>query len=136
MTDPDPDDAPQDDHERRYEAFGAPYPYELREGVEEAPDGFPTEEERNWIALPLTSFMYTLDQIAYLLNVKPSAIGNYVRFRGAGRRDPNPDKDKMVAVPLRTIEDQVHAEWRVAESEFIRFCRDHNLVIYSLQMGL
>ena len=79
--------------------------------------------------------MYTLDQVAGLLNVQITGLQHHVRFMGVNRVQPNPkgsdQKDiRMKAVSILPTHLHKEREWRIPRSEVERYLKDLGLVIY------
>lgn len=70
------------------------------------------------VGLPIRPFLYTLDQVATLLDLEVKDMRDRLYLHGAdtGLRP----KDRMKAVNIGSIE---HPDWRVAEHEFVRWLR-------------
>lgn len=101
--------------------------------------------------LPVTDFLYTLDQIAYLLGVDIKSVPRHVKFLDTGRRQgiqalSNPDsgfstaknkgtsKERMRAIFLLPSALHEKKEWRVPSSELERYLRANNLRIYERKL--
>lgn len=69
------------------------------------------------IQLPATPFLYTLDQVAVLLNLPQKDVEKQCHFigRNVGERKPDQLQAMNVAPGDRP------ADWRVSESEFMRW---------------
>lgn len=79
------------------------------------------------IGLPVREFFYTIDQIAYLLEMEEKYVRSRIIFY-EGRSVGAPRKDEMVAVNFAPEGDK--PEWRVAERFFKRWMRFKGLKIY------
>lgn len=79
------------------------------------------------IGLPLREFMYTIDQIAYLLEMEESYLRSRVIFF-EGRSVGVPTKEEMLAVNVARADEK--PEWRVAERYFKRWMRFKGFKIY------
>lgn len=80
--------------------------------------GTNTPADRQKIGLPPRVFMFTIDQIAYMLNVEERTVKTrylYFEGRSTGRRR----LDLLVAVNVAP--DDVKPDWRVNERELIRW---------------
>lgn len=78
------------------------------------------------IALPVRIFLYTLDQLAALLNVDEDTLRTrYLYFRGLST---GVQGNRMMA---RNIEPDPgeKARWRVAESEVLKYLRNKGFTI-------
>jgi len=81
--------------------------------------------------LPVTEFLYTLDQIAHVLGMSASSLPLAVHFEGLiGRKQGPFSEKKMRAINIIPWELLDAPEWRVQESELIRYMADRKLVIY------
>lgn len=78
------------------------------------------------LGLPLKVFLYTLDQIADMLEINVSASSPYIHW---DRRSVGiPPKDRMVA---RNIAPQgKHPDWRIADMELRRWLKYRGFRIY------
>jgi hypothetical protein len=77
-------------------------------------------EEKSQVNLPVTSFMYTLDQIGSLLGLREFEITrSYIHFdgRSPGIRPLTRMIARNIAGPLEK------PEWRVADKEFVRWLK-------------
>lgn len=73
------------------------------------------------VGLPVKPFLYTLDQIAFLISVEEKTVKtSYLWYKG--RSVGSPPKDKMQAVDISPASAD-KPEWRVAEREFVRWLR-------------
>lgn len=73
------------------------------------------------LGLPLKPFFYTLDQIAYLLEVEERYLkGSLIHFEG--RSVGVCPRDRMKAVDI-SPDDAKRPDWRVDEKTFIRWLR-------------
>lgn len=84
--------------------------------------------ERERIGLPFRPFLYTLDQIATMLNVSLTTFKNtYVHYEGVsiGFREHG----KMWARDIAPEGER--PDWRIAENEFIRWCRFKHFKVYT-----
>lgn len=80
------------------------------------------------VGLPVRPFMFTLDQIAYLLDVtEPKLRQHYIHYQG--RSVGVCPKDKLLAVDI-SPEDTRYPEWRVAEVHLKRWMRFKGWKIY------
>lgn len=79
------------------------------------------------IGLPPRVFLYTLDQIAVMLDVSPTRIAQaYVYF--VGRSIGSRHKHLMVARNIAPPEDP--PEWRIPEREFVRWMKHKGFRYY------
>jgi hypothetical protein len=72
------------------------------------------------VELPLHTFLYTIDQIAYMMNVSESNLRNNTIWY-VGR-----EYGHFNVMRLKAINIKAHGqkpEWRVEEQEFIRFLK-------------
>jgi hypothetical protein len=73
------------------------------------------------VGLPVRDFLYTVDQIATLLEVGETQVyDNYLHYDGRSV-GPRP-KGKMIARDVSS-DDDPKPEWRVTEREFIRWMK-------------
>lgn len=79
------------------------------------------------LGLPPRPFFYTLDQVAYLLQVDLDRFkGSYVFY--AGRSPGIHKKDKIRAVNIAPL--GLTPDWRVQEMELIRWLRSRRIRVY------
>lgn len=72
------------------------------------------------IGLPPITFLYTLDQIAAMVNMQISTLtAKYVYFHLRNTRPKRPDE--MMARNIANPEDA--PDWRIPQAEFIRWLR-------------
>lgn len=86
------------------------------------------QSERDRFDLPPRPFLYTLDQIATMLNLELQTVKtSHIHYdkRSVGVRPGH----KMVARNI--AQEGEKPEWRVAENEFIRYLRKRGFRIYS-----
>lgn len=72
------------------------------------------------VGLPPVVFLYTLDQIAAMINVPPDTFGHsyvYYDLRSTGIKSPNVMMAHNIADP------KAAPDWRISQSEFIRWLR-------------
>jgi hypothetical protein len=82
----------------------------------------------NDVGLPVREFMYTLDQIAYLLNISEDSLKrSHLHFQG--RSVGVCPKDRMLAVDI-SPDNAKKPEWRVAETHLKRWMRFKGWKIY------
>ena len=76
--------------------------------------------EANSIELPLKVFLYTLDQIAYMMDVTETSLkASIVYFQGRDMKRQH--RTQLRAVNISSVNKS--PEWRVAEDELIRWCK-------------
>jgi hypothetical protein len=85
--------------------------------LELVPGGHTVTERRKIVGLPPTPFLYTLDQVAQMLQMTDSTLRRHVYFSGISQ-GMQPEK-KMLAANLEDPGDK--ADWRIADAEFIRW---------------
>lgn len=81
---------------------------------------------RKAVGLPAKPFLYTIDQIAALLSLEHAAVTRSIFYEGrsVGARP----KDKMLARNIDPAD--ARPEWRVAETELIRWMRSKGFRFY------
>ncbi len=79
--------------------------------------------------MPPVRFMFTLDQIAYLLSVDINKLRDMVSFD-----DGYKGQAKMRAVNILPSELHKSSEWRIPYDEFVRYCKRRGIVIYEQLM--
>ena len=78
----------------------------------------PAENEK--VGLPIRPFLYTLDQIAGVINVKLDTLAkNYVYYEGRSTGG----RYSALLVARNIAPDDMTPEWRVSDREFIRWMR-------------
>lgn len=80
----------------------------------------PFNRERHKIGIPVRPFLYTVDQLAVMLDLpKQELHENYFFYEGrsVGLRPKNKMVTRNIAPP------DMHPEWRVLEKEFIRWMK-------------
>lgn len=81
------------------------------------------------LGLPVTPFLYHLDQVATMLNLtQDQLIDVYIWF--IGRSTGRQNYRKIKAVNIQPEEDGT-PEWRVTEGELMRWLKLMGVVIYS-----
>jgi hypothetical protein len=80
------------------------------------------------LGLPVREFMYTIDQIAYLLSLDEDYVKRHLIFY-TGRSVGVCSRDKMQAVDV-SPDSASKAEWRVAERFLKRWMRFKGWKIY------
>ncbi len=89
-----------------------------------------SEEERHRMGLPFRPFLYTLDQIASLLDMPLASLKkDFIHFDG--RTTGAFDKHAMMARNIRAA--GFEPDWRVAEKELIRWMKLQGWMIYESQ---
>jgi hypothetical protein len=84
------------------------------------------EDRRQLVGLPLRPFLYTIDQIAQMVQVTIDTVPKYLHFAGV-----SPGKcpeDKMLASNLGRPGEP--ADWRVADAELVRWLRLKGFKVY------
>lgn len=80
------------------------------------------------VGLPIRPFLYTLDQVAYLLSLTEERVRKsgmvYYQGRSTGAKTP----DRMMARDIAS--ESQSPDWRVAEQELIRWMRRKGYKIY------
>lgn len=92
----------------------------------------PRETEREKVNLPPRIFLYTPDQIATLLSMRVQYVTQTLLFydrREAGIRP----KGRLIAVNIAP--DGEPPEWRVQESELLRYLRYKGIKFYDRGLG-
>ncbi|MEU4066699.1 hypothetical protein AB0F25_30675 [Streptomyces wedmorensis] len=81
------------------------------------------------VGLPVRVFLYTLDQVAMMLTLDE----NYLKTRGLvyyfGRSTGTPSRDQLQAKNI--MPPGGAPDWRIAETELIRWCKRRNIKVYS-----
>lgn len=83
-------------------------------------------ERRQAVGLPPQPFLYTLDQIAQIVNVTHRTLVKYLHYSGV-----SPGKcpeGKMLAANLASAGEA--PDWRVADAELIRWLRHKGFRVY------
>lgn len=75
----------------------------------------------NDLGLPVREFLYTLDQLAYMLNVEEEYLKKFL-LHFNGRSLGACPKDRMLAVDI-SPDDTSKPEWRIAERHLKRWMR-------------
>jgi hypothetical protein len=78
------------------------------------------------VGLPPRPFLYTLDQLAVILDLTETALAHHVYFEG--RNTGVRRKDLMLARNIAPATEK--PEWRVAEREFVRWMRTKGFKAY------
>lgn len=81
-----------------------------------------TANQPESVVLPVKPFLYTLDQVAQLLNIETKKLysNGWINFHG--RSTGIATKQEMVARNIEKDPDKP-AEWRIAERELVRWLR-------------
>ena len=80
------------------------------------------------VGLPVRAFLYTLDQIAYMLSVSEDRVRNSGMVHYQGRSVGAKKPDRMMARDIAGPNES--PDWRVAEQEFIRWMKRKGFRIY------
>lgn len=82
--------------------------------------------EKKDLGLPLRPFLYTLDQIATLIELTDASLRRHVHYNrvSVGSRHP----DKMLAHSIANEGEK--PDWRVTERELIRWLRRKGFRLY------
>lgn len=80
------------------------------------------------IGLPVREFMYTLDQIAFLLEIEEDQLKRAYLHYESRSVGPCP-KDRLLAVDI-SPDDAPRPEWRVAERHLKRWMRYKGWKVY------
>lgn len=85
--------------------------------------------------LPVTEFLYTLDQVAHILNFSQNQLKTVVYFDGLIGRKQKTFNSKMI-MAKNVIPSELHEEpeWRVPESEMVRYLESRNLIVYERRL--
>lgn len=78
------------------------------------------------VGLPARPFLYTIDQLAVILDVSDAGMARHVYFEG--RNTGVRRKDMMIARNIAAPDDK--PEWRVVDREFVRWMRSKGYKIY------
>jgi len=88
-----------------------------------------SDETRRSVGLPPLVFMFTLDQVAAMLQVGEAKLKQhylYYAHRSVGLQTP----DQMYAVNVAP--DGLPAEWRISQKEFVRFVKKKGFRLYDV----
>lgn len=89
------------------------------------------DRHRSELKLPLHQFFYTFEQIAYMTGVQERTLAqNYVYYTG---RDFGPVRGRIRATNIAP--DGVKPEWRVAEENFVYWCRSKKINVKQYKRG-
>ena len=83
-------------------------------------------ERRQAVGLPPQPFLYTLDQIAQIVQRTPATVATYLHF--AGVTPGKCPEGKMLSANLANVGEP--ADWRVADAELIRWLRHKGFKVY------
>lgn len=87
----------------------------------------PSDRKREQVGLPMRPFLYTIDQIAALLDMKEQTLKtHYIFFAGRSTGDKSPQH--MMARNIAPPDQK--PVWRVAEQDFMRWLRMKGFRIY------
>ena len=78
------------------------------------------DENMQEVELPVHTFLYTIDQIAYMMNVSEKHLRDKTIWY-IGREYGHFNVMRLKAINIRSHGDK--PEWRVEEQEFIRFLK-------------
>lgn len=86
------------------------------------------------VQLPIRQFMYTIDQIAHMLNCQESTLYNsYLWYTG---RDHGLPGTKLKAVNIAPLEDGVKADWRVTEEDFFFWLKQRHITFHEQRIPM
>lgn len=91
----------------------------------------PSDKTRADIGLPRPIFMYHVDQICQMLQIKQADFFKKVAWL-AGREIGSQPRDSMRCVNIAKRDET--PEWRVEESEFVRWAKFHEFRTYERYM--
>lgn len=80
------------------------------------------------LRLPHKEFLYTLDQVAGLLEIPIRTLWGHLWFDGKVDQEAWTPK-RMRAVSIAR-DDSLRPKWRVSETEFIRYLKYHHIEVY------
>lgn len=84
-----------------------------------------TNDKRQIVGLPIHVFLYTLDQIADMLNIPRDKLHDYMFY---DRRSVGVPPPHLMLVKNLKPTGEI-PEWRLEEQEFVRWCRNQNLTL-------
>lgn len=90
-------------------------------------DPTPSRTKRAEVGIPPRVFFYTLDQISTMLNYELVAMKRYL-IHYDGRSTGARKNDRLMAINIAPSGSK--PEWRVSESEFIRWCKYKGVRFY------
>lgn len=82
------------------------------------------------VGLPVRTFLYTLDQIAYMLSLSEDRVRNSGMVHYYGRSTGSKSPDRMMARNIASSQTEP-PDWRVAEQELIRWMKRKGFKIYN-----
>lgn len=86
------------------------------------------------VSLPIRSFMYTIDQIAHMLNANEKTIRDrYLWYTG---RDHGQPGTKLRAINIAPLEPGVKADWRVSEEDFFLWLKQRGITFHETRIPL
>jgi hypothetical protein len=86
------------------------------------------------IQLPVRQFMYTVDQIAHMLNCSADTLyKKYIWYTG---RDHGRPGSKLQAINIAPLEDGTTADWRIPEENFVFWCRQRGIAFHEQRIPL
>ena len=83
-------------------------------------DDLRDDMHKTLLQLPVKTFMYTIEQIAYMLDVTEQTVKKRILYY-QGRERRKWTNDDLVAVNFSRQDEK--PEWRISEEEFIRWMR-------------
>lgn len=79
------------------------------------------EVNQDKVQLPTRAFLYTLDQIAFILSMSELALKNgYIFYSGV---TTGPSRKHLIQARDISVPLSKHRDWRVAETELIRWMK-------------
>lgn len=79
------------------------------------------------VGLPVRNFLYTVDQIAFLIEVSEATVKqSYLHYEG--RSTGVCPKDRMIARNIAPVGEK--PEWRVLDTAFVRWMRFKGFKVY------
>lgn len=86
------------------------------------------------VQLPVRQFMYTIDQIAHMLNCSTDTLYNkYLWYTG---RDHGQPGSRLKAINIAPLEDGREADWRVAEEDWVFWLRQRGIQFHEQRIPL
>lgn len=80
--------------------------------------------------LPVTEFLYTFDQVCHVLGITMTTLKKIVHFEHLGARVQDRQKEQLRAINVMPSSWHEEKEWRVPESELVKYLDGKGLVIY------
>lgn len=78
--------------------------------------------------MPSVVFLFTLDQIAFMLNIEESTLRvSYLYY--VGRTTGAKTRNQMDAINI--ADDGEKPDWRVSHQEFVKWCRRRNITLHT-----